>query len=149
MSGPTTILDFGILKLGDGAVVEVFTAVCLVANVSIAKTTATSEKQIRDCINPNLPATTRTRVTSTAYSVELSGIADKDQVVILEAAFAKKKNFKIEARNDDSTNSGALMATWAGGGIMTALSWTLAQEGESSFSATIAGTGALPATPAP
>ena len=149
MSGPTTILDFGILQLGDGATTEVFTAVCLVADVSISKTAETSVQNLRDCTKPNAVATARTRVTSTGYTVEFSGIADKDQVAVLEGAFAKKKNFKILANNDNSSDNGVLMATWAGGGIMTALNWTFAQEGESQFSATITGTGALPATPAP
>jgi hypothetical protein len=150
MSGPTTVLDFALLQIGNGATpTEVFATVCGVVNVSISKSTATSDQALRDCLKPNAPSTTRTRVTSTSWVAEFSGIAHKDQITALEAAFSKKGNFKILANNDDSSDAGVLQATWAGNGIMTALNWTFAQDGESQFSATINCSGAIPVTVAP
>jgi hypothetical protein len=150
MSDATTVLDFAELQIGDGAIpTEVFAKLCGIVNVEISESTATSEQPLRDCLNQNAPATIRTRVTSTSWTATFSGIPHKDNILPLKTAFAQKKNLKILASNDDSTGSGKLQATWAGNGIMTELSWSFAQDGESQFSATIKGTGALPVTLAP
>jgi hypothetical protein len=150
MSDKTTVLDFAELQIGDGAIpTEVFVKLCGIVNVEISETAAISTQPLRDCLNQNAPATLRTRVTSTSWTATFSGIPHKDNILPLKIAFAKSKNINILASNDDSTASGKLQATWAGNGIMTELNWTIAQDGESSFNATVNGTGALPVTLAP
>ena len=135
---------FAIIKYGDGAEPEVFTALCGITNVSVNETAETTERRVRDCATPNKPGVTKSKINGTNWTITGTGLTNGDQrATIKDYLFAKFVNYTIEYYEDDSTDTGTLLGTDAGTAIMAANNMSLDQEGESSLELTLQGQGDL------
>lgn len=148
MSVPTEI-DFAVVLLGDGASPEIFTIVCGVTDVSINETANSSDRFRRDCAKPGIPGIRYTKSGGKQLDVTGSGTSNADMTVRLTAALGAVRNYKIETRQEDGSDTGVLLGAYAGAFRMTANNITTAAEGESSGEITLANHGAYTYTPAP
>jgi hypothetical protein len=135
--------------MGDGASPEVFSIVCGVTDVTINETANTSDRFRRDCAKPGVPGIRYTKSGGKQLEVTGSGTSHADMTVKLMAAVGAVRNYKIEARQKDGTDTGELLGTYAGAFRMTAHNITTAAEGEGSVEITLANHGAYTYTPAP
>ena len=147
MSYPTEI-DFAIVRIGDGTTPEVFTVVCGLENATVNETANTSDRFRSDCENPGRVPTRSVRVTGVQWDVTGSGVSNSDQIPLRKAALGKHRNYQIDAIEEDGTDAGKLLGTFAGRGVMTANNLNLQRTGDSTGDITIAGENDLTWTPA-
>lgn len=133
--------DFALIKIGDGAATEVFTTICGMRQVGINRTVSSSDRFVRDCAKPNKPAVRKVRVTGKQMDVTGSGLINKTDIAAFDAALGKSKNFKIELYQDDGTDTGLLMGTYAAAFVMTAANKSLQEGGDASSEITLASNG--------
>lgn len=142
--------DVFTLKLGNGATpTEVFTAVCGITNVTLSQTAETRERRLRDCAKPAKPGTRYVSVIGTGFTIAASGVSNADEMVALQAAFATKKNFRIEGLAEDGTDAGELLGTFSGNALIEATNISVAADGDSTMELTLTGSGNLTYTAAP
>lgn len=142
MSVPTEA-DFALIKMGDGAGPEVFTAICGVEGVSINETANTTDRARRDCATPGKPAVRRVRTVSTQVDVTGTGAVDKANIIKFRAALGVSKNYKVELYQYDGTNTGTLYGTYAGPFVLTASNLNLDANGDSAGELTLASDGVV------
>jgi predicted secreted protein len=143
MTLPTEVA-FAVIKYGDGADPEVFTAVCGITNVAINETADTTQRRVRDCATPNKPGISKSKINGTSWSITGSGLTNVAQRTVMKTTlFGKFVNYEIELYSDDSTDTGLLLGTEAGQAVLTTNNMSMDQEGESSLEITLEGQGAL------
>lgn len=141
--------DFALIKIGDGELPEVFTAICSIENVTINDTANTSDRSRRDCAKPGKPAVRRVKVSSTQVDVTGSGGIDKAQIATLRSALGLSKNYKVELYQYDGTDTGDLYGTYAGPFVLTSNNLSLDANGDGNGEINLASDGTITWTPAP
>ena len=142
MSLPTEA-DFAIIKIGDGATpTEAFAIACGIQDVSINQSVGTQDRFSRDCAKPGEIPNRKVKATGKSLDVTGSGLIDKAQIAIYNAALGVAKNYKIEVYADDGTDTGTLLGTIAGSFMMTASNMSIPREGTASAEVTLANNGA-------
>lgn len=147
MSVPTEA-DFALVKLGDGATpTEVFTAVCGIQDATINRTANTTDRFVRDCAKPGEIPYRKVKVTGRQLDITGAGLTDKANIATLDAALGVKKNMQVELYQDDGTDTGTLMGTFALNAVLTAANLSVPREGVSAGEITIASNGEWEWTP--
>lgn len=141
MSLPTEI-DFAIVKMGDGAGSEVFTAICGIQDVNINDTAATSDHFPRDCAKPGEVPSRRVKTNSRQLDITGKGLSNTAQIALVKAAVAKSKNYKIECYADDGTDAGSLLGTYSGAFVLTANNISVPRDAPASLDLSLASNGA-------
>lgn len=141
--------DFALIKIGDGAATEVFTAICGIEGVQINRTANTNDSFRRDCAKPGLPATRRSRTTGKQMDITGTGGVDKANIAAFDTALGNVGNYKVELYKYDGTDAGDLVGTFAGAFNMTAANMNLDANGDSSGEISLASDGVWTWTPAP
>lgn len=139
--------DFVIVKMGDAATPEVFTAMCGIDNASLNQTANTTDRFRRDCEKPGLPATRKVKVTGTQWDVTGSGVFNVEEIDRFNGALGIRKNYQLEFRQEDGSDTGVLLGTYDGTAVMTANNVSIGDEGTAEV--TLAGEGAIVWTVAP
>ena len=136
--------DFALIKIktADGPPV-VFTQLCGIESVNINRAVQTSENYRRDCAKPNRPGTRKLRVTGSSWSISGSGSDNIDIEATFADALGVRKDYKVELYEDDGTDGGALMGTYAGNALMTARNQSYSQDSAGTAEITLEGEGAL------
>jgi hypothetical protein len=134
--------DFALIKMGDGATpTEVFANLCGIRDATINRTVSTTDRFVRDCAKPNKPASRKVRVTGKQIDVTGSGLVNKADIASFDTALGKVKNYKIELYQDDGTDTGTLMGTFAAPFVMTAANLTTTEGGDAAAEVTLANHG--------
>ncbi len=135
--------DFAIIKVGDGAApTEAFAIACGLQDVNINRVANTQDRFTRDCAKPGSVPVRKIKTTGEQLDITGSGLIDKAQIGVFETALGKSKNYKIELYQDDGTDNGTLMGTFAGAFNLTAANMSVPREGVSSAEVTLANDGA-------
>lgn len=134
--------DFAIVKIGDGAGTEVFTIACGLQDVNVNTVANVQDRFSRDCAKPGSIPVRKVKATGTQMDITGSGLIDKAQIAIYQAALGKSKNYKIELYQDDGTDAGTLMGTYAGAYMMTATNQSVPRAGTASAEITLQNNGA-------
>lgn len=134
--------DFALIKIGDGATpTEVFATLCGMKDVNINRTASTSDRFVRDCAKPGKTPTRKVRITGKQLDVTGSGLINKDDIAAFDAALGVVGNYKIELYQDDGTDTGDLMGTYAAAFAMTAANQSISEGGDASAEVTLASHG--------
>lgn len=128
MSLPVEI-DWAIVKLGDGESPEVFTIICGIQDVAVNQTANTTDRNVRDCDTPGAVPTRLTKLNSKQLDISGSGLSNSQEIVRLNDALGKVKNYKVELYRDDETDAGVLLGTYSGAFRMTTNNLNTAREG--------------------
>jgi hypothetical protein len=141
MSLPTEV-DFALIKLGDGASPEVFTQICGITDVTVNEAARSDDRYVRDCAKPGEVPVRKVKVTGKSLDISGTGLSNADTVTELMGAIGKHKNYKIETYQDDGTDAGSLLGTYAGTFVMTANNLNAPREGAASGQINLANDGA-------
>jgi hypothetical protein len=134
--------DFALIKVGNGATPEVFTAICGIENVSINRVANTTDRFRRDCAKPGAPAVRRSKTTSKQLDITGTGGVTKADIEAFDDALGVVKNYRVELYQYDGTDTGDLMGTFAGSFNLTSANMSLDANGDSSGEITLASDGA-------
>jgi hypothetical protein len=134
--------DFALVKMGDGEDPEVFTAICGIQDVQVNKSAQTSDRFVRDCAKPGEVPFRKVRTTGKQMDISGSGLSNVATIEDLEAALGVAKNYKIELYEQDGTDAGNLLGTYAGQFVMTTDNLTAALQGDSTGETNFASHGA-------
>lgn len=134
--------DFAIIKVGDGALPEVFTTACGIQNVTINTVANATDRFVRDCAKPGETPFRKSKTTGKQQDITGSGLTDKASIDIFLDALGVTKNYKIELYADDGTDAGDLLGTVAGAYKMGAANLNLQRDGDSTAEITMASQGA-------
>lgn len=148
MSVPTEF-DFVLIKRGDGADPEVFAAFCGIQDATINANVNTNDRFVRDCAKPGEVPNRRVKVTGKQMDITGTGLTDKDATATLDTSLGVSGNWKAECYQDDGTDSGTLLGTYALPAVMTANNRSVPRDGVASAEFTLASDGAWTWTPAP
>lgn len=140
--------DFVLLKMGDGAAIEVFTVTCGIQDVTINKTANGEDRFKRDCLKPGEIPNRFSKTTGMQMDVTASGFIDKDQIPLLDAALGLTKNYTLEYYTDDGTDQGALYGSYAAAFKLQSANEAIPRDGTASVELTLASQGAWTWTPA-
>lgn len=113
MSVPTEA-DFMIVKLGNNADPEVFTAICGIENVAINKAVNANDRYRRDCAKPGIPGSRKNRATGKSLTITASGAANVENIESFESVLGIVRNYQIELRQTDGSDAGVLLGTYSG-----------------------------------
>lgn len=147
MSLPTEI-DWLLVKIGDGGSPEAFSQICGITDVTKTEQAQTGDRYVRDCTKPGEVPTRKIKVSGKSLSFSGTGLSNATTIATLMAALGKSKNYEIEAYQDDSTDAGSLLGTFAGAFVMTANNLTVPREGAASGQIDLANDGAYTYTAA-
>ena len=140
--------DFAVIKIGDGATpTEVFTIACGIQDVNINRTINTDDRFTRDCAKPGSVPVRKVKATGRQLDITGAGLIDKTQIDTFGDALGLVKNYKIEIYQDDGTDTGDLMGTFAGGFMMSAANMSIPRNGTASAEVTLANHGDWTWTP--
>lgn len=148
MSLPTEF-DFMIVKIGDGEATETFTAICGIENVQINEVANTSDRYVRDCAKPGAVPNRKTKTTGKQVDITGNGFSNADEIAGLRAALGIVGNYQIEGYQEDGTDTGALLGTYAGAFNLTANNLNVPRDGDATMEITLASDGAVTYTAAP
>lgn len=141
--------DFAVIKVGDGANPENFTAICGIENASINEVANTNDRFRRDCATPGKPAIRRSRTTGIQQDITGSGGVDKANIAAFNAALGLVQNYEVELYQYDGTDAGQLIGTFAAAYNLTSNSLSLDANGDGAGEITLASDGVWTWTPAP
>lgn len=141
MSLPTEA-DFALIKKGDGAGPEVFAIICGLQDVTINQVANSTDRFVRDCAKPGSVPYRKTKATGLQLDVTGSGLTDKSHIDILLEALGKVGNFKIELYQDDGTDTGDLVGTFAAAFLLEASNLNIQRDGDSTSEITLKSNGA-------
>ena len=130
--------DFVTVKVGDGALPEVFTIICGIENVSINRTVNTTDRFRRDCAKPGKVPTRKARVTGRQWDATGSGVINIDEFNTFNAALGIRKNYRFEFGRRDGTDTGVIIGRYDGPAVMTAANVNASAE-EGTAEITLAG----------
>jgi hypothetical protein len=134
--------DFAVVKMGDGAGSEVFTAICGLESVSINDVVSTQDRTRRDCATPGKPGVRKTKATGRSLDITGTGGVDKPNIASFNTAIGIVKNYKVELYKNDGTSPGLLYGTYAGAFMMTSANMSINADGESTGEIALANDGA-------
>ena len=134
--------SFAVLKMGDGAGPEVFTVTCGIQDINLNQIANTTDRLVRDCTKPGEVPNRKVKVTGKQADITASGLTDKAQIETLGDALGQIGNWKVELLQDDGTDSGLLLGTYAGSFALTAFNKSVPREGDSTVELTLASNGA-------
>jgi hypothetical protein len=137
-----TEFDFALVKMGDGASPEVFTAICGLQDGTINRTVNTQDRFVRDCAKPGEVPERKVKATGRQTDITGTGLTNADEVARVEAALGEVKNYRVEVYQDDGTDTGTLLGTWAGPFMLSSANNTVPRESTSSFELTLVSNGA-------
>jgi len=147
MSFPTEA-DFALIKIGDGAEpTENFVVLCGIENVQINRAANTSDRYRRDCAKPGSVPSRKVKVTGRSWTVTGSGIANVDQIALLNTNLGIARNIEIDLGIRDGTDAGQIIGTYSGEGVLTTDNKNFSTE-EGTAEITIEGNDELTWTPA-
>lgn len=141
--------DFALIKMGDGEGPEVFTAICGIQDVTVNEVVNTTDRYVRDCDAPGAVPQRRPKATGRQTDITGTGFTNADTVDDVRAALGVVKNYQVEVYNDDGTDEGELLGTYAGAFMMTANNNTIPRDGDATAEITLASDGAVTFTAAP
>lgn len=142
MSVPTEA-DFAIIKIGDGgSPSETFAIACGIQDVNINRAVGTQDRYVRDCAKPGEVPTRKVKATGKSLDITGSGLIDKAHIDTFEDALGLTKNYKVELYQDNGTDTGTLLGTFAGTLMMSAANMSIPREGSASAEITLANHGA-------
>lgn len=126
MAAPTTLRGTKLLvKLGNGATPEVFTAPCALATKAFNRSSSTNEFNVADCDDPDAPVWTERVKGAITAGVSGSGTLAKESLDMYEAFFEE-----VDPRNIQITIDYAVgPRTYQGKFVMTTLNITGEQDG--------------------
>jgi hypothetical protein len=117
-----TTTPFGgfLVKLGDGASPEVFTAPCGLTSKGFNQTANTQETSVPDCTDPDAPAYVERAVDTISAEISGSGVLATEAFTVWQAWFdnSATKNFRIYPK-------GASGGYYEGRGILSAFNMTV------------------------
>lgn len=140
MSVPTEA-DFVLIKFGDAADPEVFSAICGIQDATISRTVQTQDRFVRDCAKPGEVPFRKVKVTGKQLDVSGAGLTDKASVATLDAALGKVKNIKAECYQADGTDAGLLLGTFSFAGVLTSANMNIPRTGDASGEINVASHG--------
>lgn len=142
MSVPTEF-DWLIVQMGDGATpTEVFTMICGIQDVTINMVANSNDRFVRDCTKPGEVPFRKTRATGKQMDVSGTGLSNAANVTTLMAALGKVKNYKILGYQEDGTDTGTLLGTFAGAYRLLTANMGAPRDGDSSGEIALASHGA-------
>lgn len=142
MSVPTEV-DFAVLKLGDGgSPSETFAITCGIQDTNLNEVANTTDRFVRDCTKPGEVPTRKVKVTGKQFDISASGLTDKATIAILRGVLGESHNWKVELYQDDGTDTGTLVGTYAGAFVLSAFNQSIPREGSSGVEVTLANNGA-------
>ncbi|MET0364729.1 MAG: hypothetical protein ABW169_08740 [Sphingobium sp.] len=149
MSFPTEA-DFALIKIKTAVgPPAVFKMLCGIENVSINRSANMSERYRRDCAKPNRPGQRKLRNNGNSWQISGGGVANVDLIEDFETALGVLKDYEVELYQDNDTDTGLLLGTHAGTGMLTTDNDTHDQNADGSTKEiTIEGEGLLVWTPA-
>lgn len=134
--------DFAIIKMGDGGGSEVFSITCGIQDVNINAVANTSDRFTRDCAKPGEIPYRKVKATGKQMDITGSGLIDKAQITAYNTALGKVKNYKVELYQDDGTDAGSLMGTYAAALMLTAQNQAIPRENSATVELNLASHGA-------
>lgn len=130
--------DFAIVKIGDGATPQVFTAICGIENVAINQTVNTSDRFRRDCAKPGSVPKRKVRVTGSQWDGTGSGVVNVEEFDTFKSALGISKTYRIDFGKRDGTDAGEILGHYEGPAVMTAANVNMGAE-EGTAEITLAG----------
>lgn len=146
MSLPTEF-DFALVKMGNGASPEVFTAVCGLQDATVNRTVNTQDRFVRDCAKPGEVPERKVKATGRQTDITGTGLTNAAEVDRVEDALGLVKNYRVEVYSDNGTDTGDLLGTWAGPFMLTSANNSIPREGNAAFELTLVSDGAVTWTP--
>lgn len=130
-----------IIKIGNGADPEVFTAPCGLMSRGFNRTVKTGETDVPDCADEAAPAITMRSATALGAEITGSGVFAGEDVDVWDAALGVEKNFEVILDLPLADGGGS----WTLPMILT--NWNLkGTKGEKvTFDVTLVSSGAIPA----
>lgn len=126
MARPTTLRGSKLLvKIGDGAVPEVFTAPCALTTKSFSRSTSANEFNVADCTDPDAPVWTERVKSALSSTISGSGTLAKESLALYEAFLAQVDSRNIQVVIDFAVGP----KTYQGKYHMTTLNITGEQDG--------------------
>lgn len=141
MSLPTEA-DFALVKVGDGADPEVFTALCGIFGAQINRTANTNDRFRRDCATPGVVPLRKVRTTGKQLDITSSGAINIPDIATFNTALGVSKNYKIELYKQDGTDTGDLLSTITAPMVLTSANTSVDIDGEGTAEVTLASDGA-------
>jgi predicted secreted protein len=101
MAKPTTARGSKLLiKIGDGATPEVFTAPCALTTKSFNRSASVNEFNIADCLNPDAPIWTERVKSALSATLSGSGTLAKESFDLYEEALANQDSINVQVTID-------------------------------------------------
>lgn len=147
MSLPTEA-DFALVKMGDGATTEAFTALCGIFGATINRTANTNDRFRRDCATPGEVPLRKVRTTGKQMDITSSGAINIPDIAEYNDALGVSKNYKIELYKQDGTDAGELLHTITGAFVLTSANTSVEIDGDGTAEVTLASDGAWTETAA-
>lgn len=138
MSYPTEV-DAAIIYIVTGGGTPVRTVICGIENVAINRTVGTSDRFRTDCAKPGVIPTRSVKINNRQWDVTGGGVSNADQIDALYDALGTRQNFAIDLIQYDGTDTGDVLGTLTGPGVMTAANLNLQRTADSTMDITIAG----------
>lgn len=142
MSLPTEI-DFILVKMGDGATpTEAFATLCGLQDATVNRVVQSTDRFVRDCAKPGEVPFRKKRANGKQIDVTGTGLTNADNIEDIEDALGQIKNFKLECYENDGTDAGNLLGTFAGAFMMTAANLNVPRDGDGASEVTLESHGA-------
>lgn len=135
--------DFALIKFGDGATpTEVFTIACGIQDITVNIAVNTNDRFVRDCAKPGEVPYRKVKASGKQMDVTATGLIDKAQLTAYHAAAGVVGNYKIEYYQDDGTDAGDLLGTYAVAAMLTSINQGVPRENTASVELNLASHGA-------
>lgn len=140
MSVPTEA-DFALVKIGDGEASETFTVICGIENANINRGANTEDRYPRDCAAPGAVPVRKVKVTGKFLTITGDGLIDKANIETLEDALGISGNYTVELYQEDGTDAGTLVGTFAAPFVLDAANMNVPRNGTASAEITLKNNG--------
>jgi len=142
--------DFAIIKVqtAEGPP-AVFTQLCGIENVTRQNAAAGNDRYRRDCTKMGRPAVRKNRITGKSQTISGSGAMNIPDFARFETLLGVKENYEIEFRQNDDTDAGKLLGTYAGVYVLMSDNAGADVNGDSTGDITLNNDGPWTWTPAP
>jgi hypothetical protein len=131
----TTTFGKFLIKLGNGASPEVFSAPCGLNARGFDRKAATNTTNVPDCDDPDAPSWLESDVTSLSWSLTGSGVAASEDFDTWDAWFTSALSKNVQITLDTKV--------WTGAAKLTGLKLTGTRGSRNTFDVTIEGDGIL------
>lgn len=141
MSLPTEV-DFVLVKKGDGASPEVFTLICGIQDATVNNQAQSNDRYVRDCAKPGEVPFRKTKVNGKSLDISGSGLSNADTISEFNDAVGELANYHIELYQEDGTDAGTLLGTYAGEFRLTTNNLNLPRDTAAGWQINLASNGA-------